>query len=327
MKDWNVPDQNTEKKKRGPLVHAFIEFCPHWIYTKDDKNKVITKIHWRNVINTRTKRSNSFLFTFVKEGQSHTTKYEIITKDMSKIMMLMNQMINIFQILIAEQQRLEKRIREEMQLLIEGGWVDENEVVHNAMIDLFCASDLAQERIKKLKWFDLDSKYEDVKACLMEEFKLQPEVKQRNTYGLTIRSPDGEIKWLEEEQRLADIKPHRKSAIYIFSITPIIKVKSPQGVYKTIIIDISHPLRKVSKYIANKFNTTTFLSCILFCIRAQSHSTSASTGSRLPSAAARYSESTPRRTTHASSSSPSRIAFGPTVMRSFTIYSRVSLSR
>ena len=241
------------KKRKLPKTYndAEIRFCPLNVYLMDQNGKQLYSISWINIIRTKIFRGVIVITFATGKRSDEVVKIDVKTEDISSFLMMIEGSINIFKTMVTQRQKEDAKKKAETIQKLQGGWKDSTGVIHGPMIDINIGTDFTATKFTSIFWMDLASEYKELLANMMRNFKLQP--KPNVEYGLLLITPDRKFKWMFDGMKLKDLDPHRKSALFILNIRPIIKIKSATGSSKSLFFNLSLPLQDNLSIVAPKF--------------------------------------------------------------------------
>jgi len=155
---------------------------------------------------------NILEITFVasKDGKLDTAHF--YSRECETIYTYLHFYINTMSTLIIEKHNREKEKLREITMRLNGGYVDQKGILHQAMIDLNICQDRANPRYGSQRiWVDYDKKGSDIAYNLVEELNLDQSIECSCLLSLTGKR----LLWCYPWTYLSELQPSRGSTLYL----------------------------------------------------------------------------------------------------------------
>ncbi|KAH0797157.1 uncharacterized protein GO595_010015 [Histomonas meleagridis] len=229
---------------------------------------------------------HKLVLKFVNSKTSKIISIEFKLREIDTVLMLLNYNIKIIRDLMLAKQREQRKEQEDTIKRLRGGFVDENGIVRQAMLDFYVSSDL-EKRVNLPKvWLETIRTGKEVADTLVPIMKLDPKIE----YAILLWILKESYKWVLNDQTLASANPYRGTILFVIEAFPKIRIHFSMGKTKMMILPIVKKVEELLPIVAKGNGLKHSLGFTLYLPVEGQPSKPLDTSISIPEQATRYSE-------------------------------------
>lgn len=216
--------------------------------------KPLHKIYYGSIIEYQSMRMRMRI-KFVKDDKGTVGVFEFVFSKKHRCSNLTaalhHNIFMTYELLLARRKKEAEKLSEEVRRL-RGGFVDENGVINNSMIDLYVTTDLTVLDNLPIDWFDLFWSGGFITDRLITRFNLNPSI----PYFLLLKGPNRGFIMFENYTKLIQICPFRGSILAILPRFMSIIIHYYNGDEKTtrnVFVDMTKTIHQLIPTIGDVF--------------------------------------------------------------------------